>query len=101
MSRYRITDADLVHARAFLDDPFAPAGPGLQRVLNRMRTDTRGGKYVLIVDQPWRRWTLARLPMRRGAPVERLDARFDDRAEAERAVFRLRWQALTDSALPW
>ncbi len=101
MSRYRIGPADLPFAREFLDDPEGPASPGLQRVLNRMRTDTAGGKYVLIVVEPYRRWVLGRSPCRRGAPVERLDDHvFDDRLEAEQTVFRLRWKELTGEDLP-
>ena len=74
--------------------------PGLQRVLNRMRTDTTHGKYVLVVAEPHRRWLLGRSPCVRGAPVEIVPGHeFDDRDEAERAVFRIRWQELTGEAL--
>ncbi len=100
MSRYRISRADLPFAREFLENPRGPASHGLQRVLNRMRTDVAGGKYVLVVREPHRRWVLARLTGRRGAPVELIpEHEFDDLLEAERTVFRLRWKALTGEAL--
>ncbi|MCA8967145.1 MAG: hypothetical protein KDC48_19860 [Planctomycetes bacterium] len=100
MSRYRITAADLPFAREFLRDPAAPASPGLQRVLNRMRTDTTRGKYVLIAVEPHRRWRLARSPCVRGRPIEIVPGvEFDDRLEAERTVFRLRWRELTGEDL--
>lgn len=101
MSRYRIGPADLPYAREFMERPLGPASPGLQRVLNRMRTDTHGGKYVLVVRQAHRRWVLGRMSLVRGDDVELLETHvFDDRLEAERAVFRLRWKALTGEALP-
>lgn len=100
MSRYRPGPDDLPHAHEFLRDPFAPASPGLQRVLNRMRTDTRHGKYVLIVEEPHRRWRLGRSPCVRGAPVAIVEGyEFTDLREAERTVFRLRWRELTGAEL--
>ena len=100
MSRYRIGADDLPFAREFLHNPAGPASPGLQRVLNRMRTDTANGKYVLVVQQPHRRWLLGRSPCVRGQPVQILEGyAFDDRLEAERTVFRLRWRELTGEEL--
>lgn len=100
MSRYRICADDLPHAREFMRDPGARPSPGLQRVLNRMRTDTANGKYVLVVAQPHRRWLLGRSPCVRGAPVQIVAGyEFDDRLEAERTVFRLRWRELTGEEL--
>ena len=103
MSRYRLTEDDRRHARAFLADPDAPPDPGLQRVLNRLRTEGQdgGGKYVLVVEEAHRRWQLARTPGRRGEPVQRVQGvYFDNRLDAERYVFRLRWQQLTGRELP-
>ena len=100
MSRYHIAIDDLPFAREFLANPAGPASPGLQRVLNRMRTDTANGKYVLVAKDPHRRWVLARSPCVRGRPVQILGLEFNDRLEAERAVFRLRWRELTGEELP-
>lgn len=100
MSRYRITQNDLRHAAEFRADPLGMPGPGLQRVLNLLRGGPKSGKYVLVVKEPFRRWILGRLPAKRGQPVELLDGmEFTDLAEAEWAVFRLRWKAHTGQDL--
>lgn len=99
MSRYRIGNSDIPYAREFMRNPRGNASPGLQRVLNRMRTDITHGKYVLVVSEPCRRWVLGRMSGLRGAPVELLDYEFDDCLEAERTVFRLRWKQLTGEDL--
>ncbi len=100
MSRYRITQDDLRHAAEFRADPLGMPGPGLQRVLNLLRGGPKSGKYVLVVKEPFRRWILGRLPAERGQPVELLDGmEFTDLAEAEWAVFRLRWKAHTGQNL--
>ncbi len=100
MSRYRITQDDLRHAAEFRADPLGMPGPGLQRVLNLLRGGPKSGKYVLVVKEPFRRWILGRLPAKRGQPVELLDGmEFTDLAEAEWAVFRLRWKAHTGQDL--
>lgn len=100
MSRYRITQDDLRHAAEFRADPLGMPGPGLQRVLNLLRGGPKSGKYVLVVKEPFRRWILGRLPAERGQPVELLDGmEFTDLAEAEWAVFRLRWKAQTGQDL--
>ncbi len=101
MSRYKIDRRDLPYAREFMQDPGAYYfSPGLQRVLNVMRTDVTSGKYVLVVKVPHRTWLLGRTSCRRGDPVEVLEGyEFDDRLEAERTVFRLRWQDLTGEVL--
>lgn len=100
MSRYRITRDDLRHAAEFRADPLGMPGPGLQRVLNLLRGGPKSGKYVLVVKEPFRRWILGRLPAERGQPVELLDGmEFTDLAEAEWAVFMLRWKAHTGQDL--
>lgn len=100
MSRYRITQDDLRHAAEFRADPLGMPSPGLQRVLNLLRGGPKSGKYVLVVAEPFRRWILGRLPAERGQPVELLDGtEFTDLAEAEWAVFKLRWKAHTGKDL--
>ncbi len=70
--------------------------PGLQRVLNVMRTNTTHGKFVLLVQSEHRRWQLGRTTCTRGEPIEVIDGyTFDNRLEAERTVFKLRWLTLT------
>lgn len=85
---------DLVEA--FMRQPIGRHGAGLQALLNVVRNEPLVGKYVLLCTRPHREWVLGRLPGRRGAAVEVLDdVVFTDIAEAERYVFRLRWQRLT------
>lgn len=106
MSRYRIDTSDLQFAREFLANPIGYHSPGLQRVLNLMRgsgfADGTGErfKYVLVVEERHRRWRLGRLPLRRGLSVELVDdVAYTDLIEAERDVFRRRWQDLTGEDL--
>lgn len=96
MSRYRITDDDLQYAAEFKADPLGTPSPGLQRVMNLLRGGPKAGKYMLIVQESFRRWVLGRLPRERGQPMEVLEEPvFTDLAVAEWAVFKLRWQAHT------
>lgn len=100
MSRYQITDEDLVYAAKFRDDPLGVAGPGLQRIHNLLRGGPKSGKYVLIVKEPFKRWGLGRMPAERGQPVEILpEWEFTDLAVAEWEVFKLRWKASTGQDL--
>ena len=92
MSRYQLTPADLPYAAEFKANRSGYHSPGLQRVLNLLRGGPKAGKYVLVVEEPFKRWVLGRLPAERGQPVEILpDQVFTDLAEAEWAVFKLRW----------
>ena len=75
--------------------PIGHHSPALERLLLKFRGAPVAGKYVLLVLEPHRRWTLATLTGQRGDPVRPIANRvFTDLLEAERAVFRLRWQAL-------
>ena len=94
MSRYQISESDLLYAAEFKAQPMGYHSPGLQRVLNLLRGGPKAGKYVLVVREPLKRWVLGRLPAERGLPVEILeDQEFTDLAEAEWAIFKLRWKA--------
>jgi hypothetical protein len=100
VSRYRISKNDLVYAAEFKLNPLGPASPGLQRVLNVLRGGPKSGKYVLIVREPFRRWVLGQLPAERGQPIVALEHHeFTDLAEAEWAVFIMRWKAHTGNDL--
>ena len=83
----------------FRRNPRGPHGDALQRLLHRMRwagDPDQPGRYVLLVQEPGRRWMLARLPRRRGAPVEPIPNQvFTSLADAEWEVFKRRWTALT------
>ena len=95
-SHFRIDPARTDLVREFRDRPFGPYSPDLQHVLNRMRWSPLGGRHVLVTRVPYREWALATLTGRRGdAPVVDETRVFESLAEAEWAVFRLRWEALT------
>jgi len=100
MARYKITEADLPHAREFLASPIGYHSPGLQRVLNRMRGGHDAFRYVLITKERYALWQLAKLPAGRGAKLEAIDGVFyDDLIEAERDIFKRRWTDLTGQDL--
>ena len=95
MARYRLAEDDVPFAREFLAEPFGYRSPGLQRVLNLMRGLGPGGKYVIVCLEPYRRWSLARLPAQRGLPIEPVPGvEYTDLASAERDVFLRRWADL-------
>ena len=58
------------------------------------------GKYVVVCTKPHAEWTLAQLPGARGKPIvmhhDRVYTSLDD---AERAIFKLRWEAATGEKL--
>lgn len=91
------TRLDLVEE--FRRNPRGPHGEELQKLLHRMRwagDPSVGGRYVLLVQEPGRRWVLARLPSQRGKPIEPIPNQvFTSLADAEWEVFRRRWRALT------
>jgi hypothetical protein len=95
LNRYQLCGADLPFAAEFLANPIGYHSPGLQRVLNVLRGGPLRGKYVLVILEPYRRWQLARLPGVRGAPVQLVEGViYTDRLQAERDVFRRRWQEM-------
>ena len=84
---------DLVEA--FLANPRGPHSPELQRLVNELRFDkTMKDKYVVVCTKPHQEWTLAQLPGERGKSIRlQKDQVFTNLDDAERAVFRLRWEA--------
>ncbi|WP_439813611.1 N,N-dimethylformamidase beta subunit family domain-containing protein [Zavarzinia sp. CC-PAN008] len=91
--------ADL--AAAFDAAPAGPHEPSLGLLLDVMRFAPLAGKAVTVrLDEPGA-WALGTLPGRRGVPVAITDRRrFRDPLDAERAVFRARWKALTGEEAP-
>lgn len=95
MTRYRLSDQDIIHAWEFLRAPFAYKGPGLQQLVNAMRAQGPKGKYVLICREPYARWGLGRLPGARGAAVEEIPGvEYGSLESAERDVFLRRWREM-------
>lgn len=84
----------------FRRNPKGPHSDDLRRLLHRMRWSGVGGRYVLIVLEPGKRWMLGKLPGKRGAPIETMHNRiYDSVAKAEWDIFKIRWQALTGSSV--
>lgn len=87
-------------AEEFRRDPLGDHGGDLMRLLSFMRGEPLAGKYVLLVVEPHQEWVLGRLSGGRGQPIEVLERyRFTSIAEAEWAVFKLRWKRWTAEEL--
>ena len=99
-AHYRIDPARTDLALEFRRTPRGQYSDALQRVLYVMRWSGAGGRYLLFALEPGRRWILAELPGRRGLPLLlHRDRVFERIADAEWAVFCLRWQALTGHSI--
>ena len=84
----------------FMACPVGPHSGDLRRFLNAMRRAPELPPYILICIKPFREWRLATKQGARGTPVELVgDVVYHDALEAERAVFRLRWKALSGEEL--
>lgn len=81
----------------FMRDPYAFHTAELQLPLAAMRSNHDLPRWVLLTKDPGQSWLLAEAPKRRGDPPRIVpDLEFTDQAEAERYVFDLRWEALSD-----
>lgn len=99
-AHYPIDPERLDLAREFRCTPRGHYSLELQLVLYRMRWSGAGLRHVLLTMEPGKRWMLAQLPARRGEPLKTFpDRLFDSLADAEWAVFCLRWEALTGRSL--
>lgn len=86
-------------AREFRSRPFGEHSPDLQYLLNLMRVPGERPFHLLVMTEPYRRWTLAvKEPGTLCAP-RLTNTVFTDLLEAEWHVFKLRWQALGGDAL--
>ncbi len=84
----------------FLDRPFGHHSGELQRVLNVLRGGPVKDRYVLICTKPHREWVLGQLSGVRGEPVRVLaDHVYSSAEDAERAVFKLRWEQHTGRSI--
>jgi hypothetical protein len=57
------------------------------------------GKYAVVTTKAHAEWTLCQLPRERGKPIIMLDQVFTSLDDAERAIFKLRWEAHTGVSL--
>lgn len=98
---YRIDPRrDLDLAREFMATPVGLHSPNLQRLLRAMRGGAVKGKYALLTTKPGHEWTLIQLSGDRATAPKIFDQHvYHDLDEAEREVFRLRWQQLSGQAL--
>ncbi len=84
----------------FKRNPAGRHSGDLRRLLNTLRTHPGLPPYILVCTRAQLEWRLATKAQARGAPVELLDVPpFGDPLDAEWAVFRLRWHALTGEDL--
>jgi hypothetical protein len=82
-------------ASEFLEQPYGIHSPELKAALDLLRLVNPNGKMILVCTVPGREWVLAEL---QGSPPRaalRHDYTFNDLADAERAIFKLRWRLLT------
>ena len=95
ISVHRIDPAKEHLAAEFMANPLGHRSPELQRVLWIMRGGEVKGKYALVCTKPYREWTLARLGAK-GRPLKLVTGRvYTSIEDAERDVFRLRWNQYT------
>jgi len=84
----------------FMANPAGPHSGDLRRLLNTMRRAPELPPYILVCHSPFRTWRLATKERGRATPVSYVGEHvFHDPLEAERAVFRMRWKALTGEEL--
>ena len=86
-----------VLVETFLANPRGPHSPELQRLVSELRFNKfMKDKYVVVCTKPHQEWTLAQLPGERGKSIRlHEDQVFTNLEDAERAVFKLRWEAST------
>jgi hypothetical protein len=98
---YEIDPERLDLVREFKAQIYGRHSGELQRILNRMRGGPNAGRYVIVCTKRHCGWTLARMGERAGDPLEPVPGHvFGSKAEAEWAVFKLRWRELTGRDLP-
>ena len=97
---YKIDSSRKDLVEEFRSNPVGHHSADLQQLLNLMRAGPFPGKHVLICTKPHREWMLGQLSGVRGEPVDVLEDQVFNRAEdAEWAVFKRRWKALTGEDL--
>ena len=99
-SHYPIDPSRTDLAREFMANPMGPHSAALQRIVTRMRDTEAAGRYVLVTHVPYKEWVLAQLSGQRGVDVTlNEDQIFTSIEDAERAVFKLRWELITGAPL--
>jgi len=81
-------------AQEFRAQPHGRHSAELQRVLNRMRSESFAGRHVLVQERKGLPYRLARLGPTPADPISYTGDTFVTLEEAEWAVFKLRWRNL-------
>lgn len=84
-------------AQEFRARPHGRHSADLQRVLNRMRSEPFGGRYILVQERKGQPYRLAQLGATPSDPINYTGDTFVTLAEAEWAVFKMRWRRLFGS----
>jgi hypothetical protein len=87
-------------AREFKANIYGRHSGDLQRILNAFRSEPQAGQFVLIREGRHGPWALAEYDPRPGQLPRRLGPVYGSVAEAEWAVFKLRWKRHTGHDLP-
>jgi hypothetical protein len=87
-------------AQEFRARPHGRHSADLQRVLNRMRSEPFAGRYILVQEYNGLPYRLAQLGATPSDPIRYTGDTFVTLAEAEWAVFTLRWRRLFGSSVP-
>jgi hypothetical protein len=97
---YRLTSSDAKLLPEFLERERKDFSLELRRLLNRLRLVPIAQREVIVAVEPGKKYRLARMGERRGAPVSYLDDRvFTDHKRAEYEILKMRWRRLTDLPL--
>ena len=99
-SMYRISHNQMKHlADEFMENPIGQHSADLRRLLMVFRGEPAEGKFVLVCTKPYKEWTLAHWPQKKGQPVKMTNDKFSSVEDAEREVFRRRWKKYTGHEL--
>jgi len=71
----------------------------LNRLLNRLRMGPLAGKQVIVCTVPYSEYAIGTMGQARGEPVALGQERYATLAEAQWALLKLRWAAI--SPYPW
>jgi len=91
VSRYKIKAEDQKYFDEFIANPSGPHSPGLQRILNLFRGCAER-RFGLIMLEPYKKWVLATINGPTIPLTIHKEYEFDNLEDAERAIFRLRWE---------
>lgn len=97
---YEIDPSRLDLAHEFKANPYGEHSPDLQYLLNLMRKPGDRPFHMLVMTEPFRRWSLASMDPANPGPPRLTNLVFDSLVEAEWHAFKLRWKALTGADLP-